>query len=238
MSLIGLWFRRGRICSELDELREFVKDDAGLLRTLSAQTTPPPKDDERQRKIAEAEREHQCWKKDHAAREEKRLEEWRKWREWLVDNLDEAFSADKVSGTLSTVHLWLREYKQDHNHYNNWDREALEQAFGPEVAERAEEAFRAFWRKKQPMLWSTRPVGERNSTPQGWIKGLIGVSAEASHSGWARNLTPPDASAAAAYTTIELNGFAPFIIDLAEAHGPIQEKWRRPTPFALLLPRI
>ena len=216
--LIGLWFRRGRICSELDELREFVKDDAGLLRTLSAQTTPPPKDDERQRKIAEAEREHQCWKKDHAAREEKRLEEWRKWREWLVDNLDEAFSADKVSGTLSTVHLWLREYKQDHNHYNNWDREALEQAFGPEVAERAEEAFRAFWRKKQPMLWSTRPVGERNSTPQGWIKGLIGVSAEASHSGWARNLTPPDASAAAAYTTIELNGFAPFIIDLAEAH--------------------
>ena len=216
--LIGLWFRRGRIRSELDELREFVKDDADLLQSLSDQTTPPPKDDERQRKIAEAEREQQCSERDNAAREEKRLEEWRKWREWLVDNLDEAFSAEKVSGTLATVHLWLGEYNQDHGHYNSWDKEALEHAFGPEVAERAEEAYRAFWRNKQPMLWSTRPAEERNSTPQDWIKGLIGVSAEAPHSGWARNLTPQEARTATAYATIELNGFAPFIVDLAEAH--------------------
>ena len=216
--LIGLWFRRGRIRSELDQLREFVKDDVGLFQSLSDQTTPPPKDDERQREIAEGEREQQSWERDNAAREEKREEEWREWREWLVDNLDEAFSAEKVSGTLSTIHVWLREYKQDYGHYNNWDKEALEQALGPEAAEHAEEAFRAFWRKKQPMLWSTRPAGERNTTPQDWIKGLIGVSAEASHSGWAGSLTPLEARRATAYATIELNGFAPFIVDLAEAH--------------------
>ncbi len=66
--------------------------------------------------------------------------------------------------------------------------------------------------------WSTRPAGKRNRTPQDWIKGLIGVSAEASHSGWKRNLTPQEARTAAAYATIELNGFAPYIVDLAAAH--------------------
>ena len=216
--LIRLWLRRGRICSELDELRAFVEDDTVLLQSLSDQTTPPPEDEERQRKIAESEREHQCWKRDNAAREETRLGEWRKWRKWVIANLDEAFSAQKMSGTLSTIHLWLREYKQDHGHYNNWDKEALEQAFGPAVAEHAEEAFRAFWRNKPPMLWSTRPAGEKNSTPHDWIKGLVGVSAEASHSGWAKDVTAQDARTAAAYATVELNGFAPFIVDLAEAH--------------------
>ena len=217
-SLVDLWFRGGRTCSELDELRELAKDDAGLLQSLSDQTTPPPRDDERQKKFEESEREHERWKSAHAAQEEKRLGEWRKWREWLVDNLDEAFSAEKVSGTLSSIHFWLREYEQDHGHYNNWNKEALEQAFGPEAAKRAEVAFRAFWRKKPPMLWSARPAGERNRTPQHWILGLVGVSAESSDSGWARNLTPHDARTAAAYATVELNGFAPFIVDLAEMH--------------------
>ena len=195
-----------------------VRDDAGLLQLLSDETAPPPKDDETRRRLEESEREHQRWKRVQATREEKRLKQWREWREWLLDNVDEAFSSKKVSETLSTIHLWLREYKQDHGHYNNWDKEALKQAFGPEVAEHADAAFCAFWRKIQPMLWSTRPPGERNSTPQDWIKGLIGVSAEASHSGWARNLTPQEARTAAAYATIELNGFAPYIVDLAAAH--------------------
>ncbi|MCY4192331.1 MAG: hypothetical protein OXD42_13590 [Rhodospirillaceae bacterium] len=210
--LIDLWFRRGRICSQLDELRELVKDDAGLLQALSDQTTPPPRYDERQKKFEESEREQERRKSAHAAQEEKRLEEWRKWREWPVDNLDEAFSAEKVSGTLSNIHLWLRQAEQNHGHYNNWNKEALKQAFGPEAA------FRAFWRKKPPMLWSTRPAGERNRTPQHWIMGLVGVSVESADSGWAGNLTPHDARTAAAYATVELNGFAPFIVGLAETH--------------------
>ena len=222
--LIDLWFRRGRISSELDELRVLVEDDAGLLQSLSDRTEPPPKDDESRRKFEESEREHQRWERAHAAREEKRLEQWRKWREWLVDNLDDAFSAENINGTLSTIHLWLREYKQDSNRFNNWDKDLLTQAFGPGAAERAEAAFRAFWRKKPPMLWSARPAGERNSTPQHWIMGLVGVSAEALHSGWTRNLTPHDARTAAAYATIELNGFAPFIVDLAEAHPSVAER--------------
>ena len=216
--LIDLWFRRGRIGSELDDLREFVQNDADLLQSLSDQTSPPPKDDERQREIAESEREHRRWERAHAAREEIRLKQWQKWREWLIDNVDKAFSAEKVDATLSTIHLWLREYKQDSGRFNNWNKELLKQAFGPDLADRAETAFRAFWRKKPPILWSALPTEERNRTPQDWVIGLVGVSAEASHSVWTKNLTPRDARMAAAYATIELNGFAPFIADLAEAY--------------------
>jgi len=216
--LIDLWFRRGRISSELDELRELIRDDPGLLKLFSDTTTPPPKDDETQRRIEESEREHQRWKKDHAAQEEMRLETWRKWREGLLDNPDRAYADDHVNNTLSSIQLWLRQYSQNSGRFNNWDKDLLKQAFGPVVAERAEEAFRAFWRKEPPLLWSSRSAESRNSIPMHWVIGLVGVSAEASHPGWAIDLKPQEVRTAAAYATIEMNGFAPYVVDLAVAH--------------------
>jgi hypothetical protein len=94
----------------------------------------------------------------------------------------------------------------------------LARAFGSDVADRAEAAFRAHWRTTRPQLWSARAPEERNSTPYVWIHGLCGVSAEAASPGWAAALSPDEARAAAAYATLELNGFAPFIHDLVAAH--------------------
>ena len=56
---------------------------------------------------------------------------------------------------------------------------------------------------------SARPAEERNSIPWVWLYGLCGLSAEASVPGWAARVTPDEARIAAAYATIELNGFAP-----------------------------
>ena len=221
---IYLWSGRGRINLELESLRELVRDDARLLQELSEETTPPPKDEESQRRLEEFERKHQQWQRDQDAKEEKRLKDWQKWHEWLVAHQDEAFSAKSASETLSTIQLWLRERKRDIGRLNNWDKEALVKAFGADVAERTETALRDFWRANQPRLWSTRPVSGRNNIPQDWIIGLVGVSAEASHSGWARVLTPREARTATAYATVELNGFAPFIDDLTKAHPGEVEK--------------
>ena len=217
--LIDLWFRRGRISSELDELREMVRDDPGLLKLLSDIATPPPKDDETKRRIEESEREHQRWKKAHAEQEQLRLDTWREWRKGIVDNPDQAFAVKNVNNTLSSIHLWLRQYSQNSGRFNNWDKDLLKQAFGSVVAERAEEAFRAFWRNEPPMLWSSRSAENRNSIPPHWVIGLAGVSAEASHPRWAKDLKPHEARTAAAYATIELNGFAPYVVDLAAAHA-------------------
>ena len=217
-ALIRLWFERGRIASELDDLRELIQSDINLLQFLLAQTSSQPSDNELQRQIAESERERQCRERAHAAEKETRLKQWQKWHEWLIGNIDKAFSVEKVHETLSIIHLWLRKYKQDTTRFNNWDKELLKQAFGPDVADHVEKAFQKFWRKKSPILWSALPPEERNRTPQDQIMGLVGVSAEASHSEWAKNLTSQDARLAAAYATIEINGLAPFIADLAETH--------------------
>ena len=222
--LVDLGFGRGRVSSELEGLRELVKDDAHLVRALMKEATPPPRDDESQKRIEESERRIKQLDRDRAAGEQKRIRDWRKWRKWLVDNLEEAFSPAKVDGTLSTIQLWLRGYKRDSGRFNSWNEEALVKAFGTGVAERTESALRDFWRRTEPGLWSARPAEARNSTPQDWIMGLVGVSAEASHSGWAGELTPEEARKATAYATVEMNGFAPFIVDLVKAHPSAVEE--------------
>ena len=58
----------------------------------------------------------------------------------------------------------------------------------------------------------------RNNMPRQWIYGFLGVSAEAMTPGWAASLSSDEARAAVAYATIELGGFAPFIVDLAKSH--------------------
>ena len=68
------------------------------------------------------------------------------------------------------------------------------------------------------MLWSARPIDEKRTIRCDWIHGLTGVSAEASTPGWTASLSPSEARTTAAYATIEMNGFAPFITDLVKSH--------------------
>ena len=216
--LMGLWFRRGQSDSELDKLRELIGDDADLLQSLLKKTTPAQEDQENQRRREEFERKSQCEKTAHDKREKEKLKKWRQWRKWLIENLDEAFSTEHVNGTLLDIYKWLREHKQGNFRFNNWNRERIEQAFCTEVAERAEVGLRAFWRKGPPTLWSERGASEGNTILWDWSLGLLGVSAEASHPRWEKGLTPKDARTAAAYATVEMNGFAPFLTALAESH--------------------
>ena len=215
-ALIGLWFKRGSVGSELDELRRSAKDDEDLLELLTEQTAPPT--EERRLELEAMRREDERRQRERAEAEEKRIEGWRRWREWLVANLDEAVSAKFVDGTRYTICEWLRERRQDSGRFNCWDRDALVQALGPEAAERVEAAFRAFWRRQPPPLWSARSPEARHSIRHDWIQALMGVSAETSHSEWTKDLTSQEARTAAAYATVEMNGLAPFIGDLAQSH--------------------
>lgn len=54
-----------------------------------------------------------------------------------------------------------------------------------------------------------------------WCEGLTGLAAEAQSPGWATRLTQGEARTAAAYATIELNGFPAWLDDLAAAHPSI-----------------
>ena len=119
---------------------------------------------------------------------------------------------------MSNLYSWLSANEQSRNRFNRWDKDALVQAFGPDIADRAEKAFQALWRDAPPVLWSARSTDEKSSISSDWAHGLTGVSADAATPGWTASLSTREARTAAAYATIEMNGFAPFIIDLAKSH--------------------
>ena len=213
-ALINGWHRRGRVAAELDAIRASLKGHRLLGRILEENTAPPEPNEVLER----MEREHQRRERERARCEAQRLEDWKAWRDELLADPDDAFSAGKLQGTVSNLYKWLGSTERTRARYNNWDKDALRQAFGQDIADRAEKAFRVLWRANPPMLWSARPVDEKRSIRDDWGHGLTGLSAEAAAPEWTASLSPSEARAAAAYATIELNGFAPFITDLARSH--------------------
>ena len=208
------WYRRGRVATELDAIRAQLKEDVLLERILEEGTAPPEPNEELER----MERDHERRKRVEASREAQRLEEWQIWRDELLTDSNDAFSVGKQQATVSNLYSWLSANEHRRNRFNRWDKEALVRAFGPNIADRAEKAFRALWRSGPPVLWSARPSDGKGSIRPDWAHGLTGVSAEATTPGWAASLSPCEARTAVAYATIEMNGFAPFLTDLADSH--------------------
>ena len=213
-ALIGLWYQRGQAATELDAIRAYLKGHR-LLGQILEERTAPREPNERFEKIV---RDRQRRTREEACREAQRLEKWREWRDELLADPDDAFSAEKWRATVSSLYSWLGANEPTRNRFNRWDKEALVQAFRRDIADRAETAFRALWRIAPPVLWSARPSDEKSSIRPDWIHGLTGVSAEASNPGWTASLSSSEARTAAAYATIEINGFAPFITDLVKSH--------------------
>ena len=213
-ALIDIWWRNGRIDTDLDTIRASLKGDAVLGRILDQRTAPPKRNEERER----IERNHRRRERAEAKREDERLKDCKEWRNALIADPADAFSAAKTETTLSDLYWWLRAANRRLDRYDVWDKDKLTYVFGADVATHAEDAFRALWRATRPDLWSARPAGERNHTPGNWIFGLMGVSAETATPRWAEALSSRDAAKAAIYATIERNGFAPFVTDLATSH--------------------
>ena len=213
-ALIGLWYQRGRVATELDAIRAYLKGHRLLGQILEERTAPPEPNEKLERMM----RERQRRKREEACREAQRLEDWKIWRDEVLADPDDAFSEGKRRTTVSGLYRWLEATEQVRDRFNQWDKDMLTLAFDRDIADRAETAFRALWRATPPVLWSARPIHEKGGIRCDWLHGLTGISAEASAPGWTASLSPWEARTAAAYTTIEMNGFAPFITDLAKSH--------------------
>lgn len=213
-ALILLWVWNGRRSSDLIEIRANLSGDQELGRVLDEQTAPRQRDE----RIEEHERRHQERKRADDVRESQRLEDWKNWRNELIGDPDKAFSEERRGRTVFGIYRFLDALKGSQNRYGVWDKNSLVEAFGRDVAERAEDAFREIWRATRPTTWSTRSAGSRNSVSVAWLVGLAGVSAEAATPGWSTGLSAEDVVTATAYAMIELNGFAPFVSDLVASH--------------------
>ena len=212
---IQIWSQGERAASELCDMQRILNDNPYLVQILNEHTALQVRNNEIE-KMKRYSREEAAADTD---RETERLGTWRKWRDDMLADPVVAFSAEKRAATVSNLYAWLSASHQDRNRFNVWDKQALREAFGTDIAERAEQTFRGLWRTNElPVLWSARPIADRNETPYDWIYGLLGVSAESSTGGWTNSLSPDEARRAAVCATIELNGFAPFIANLAVSH--------------------
>lgn len=209
-ALLNNWNRRGRPQGEVDHLLFFVRQNTELEEIWAERTAQPQHIDD----YARMEEERAKRRSEDDAKEAQRLDNWRAWRQDLVTDTAAAFSAEKVAATTANLYVWLTACAKSNNKYNVWSRSALSNAFGSEIAEKASDVFRAHWRAHPPTLWSMRAHDARDSMLYGWLYGLCGVAAEADRQGWAKDLSEQEARIAVAYSTLELNGFAPFISDL------------------------
>ena len=213
-ALIQIWRTQGQDPLELETIRKKLKGDADLERILTECTTPSDHDE----KFERMEREWREKDRIRQDQEAQRLDGGKKWRMEMLADPSDAFSPANLRATMRNLYQWLSAAKRGRNRFGLWDKEALTEAFGPEVVHLAESAYREYWRITVPIVWSARPAEAKGGTPYVWIYGLQGLMAEASVSGWTAALSSAEARTAAAYATIELNGFAPFISDLAVSH--------------------
>jgi len=94
----------------------------------------------------------------------------------------------------------------------------LERIAGTEIAAAVEAGLIAHWRASSPVLRSQRTDDERNMFGEIQLMGLAGVTLEAAKiSGWAKRLSSTEATQAAGYATLELNGFPRWMPELVEA---------------------
>jgi len=216
-ALLELYLSSGKPIDLLIDMRDAISDDAELLERIAnvdAPLVPNPqmealeRNSRRHRVLAEG-------------RKRKVVADWKKWREELLSSPGVCFGPERVQTTLLNIYKWLTNLPGSSNYYNVWNSEMVRRAFGTEVARLAQIALAEQWRKERPHLASERAPEQLNSMPYSWIIGLCGVSAEAMCAGWSDTITPEDAETATRYATIEINGLAPFITDLARTHPDV-----------------
>lgn len=125
-----------------------------------------------------------------------------------------------VAGSVDArlFHLWLLLSSMDgrNSRYAIDDVRPVEAVLGPDLTLAFRDALITFWRQWKPTLESTRAVNQRNVINQVDCVGICGVSVEAKlNPGWPAYLTSDEATRAAEYATLELNGFPAWTAPLA-----------------------
>lgn len=92
----------------------------------------------------------------------------------------------------------------------------LESILGPELTSTFRDALIGHWRLWRPRLKSTKELAKRNQISMLDCMGVAAVSLEAkTQPGWVRRLSSEEATLAAGYATVEINGFPIWIKELA-----------------------
>ena len=151
--------------------------------------------------------------------ENKRVADWKAWRDSVVADPKGSFSGKRLSHSVGNFwHLFNTE-RANIAERATWSRSFIVELFAEAVADEALRGFSAYWRKERIPLGSERPEKDRNLHYYRWLYGLLGVYAEASaNRDWATLLSEVEAGKAARYATQELNKLPSWFDALLAAH--------------------
>jgi hypothetical protein len=202
----------------LKKISEAVRTDAVALAVFKALTEPS----EPSPKHVEMERERKDIEEKYAAESTKRDQSW---IDFVRDLRSDAARIARLRVPLSPdinpdlFNLWkLLDGASNRSRHAIESVAPLEGIAGHEVASAVKDGLIALWRSNSPRIRSGRSAEERNTVWFTDLMGLAGVTLEAtSVNGWATRLSSAEATAAARYATLEINGFPEWISALIAA---------------------
>jgi hypothetical protein len=220
-ALMSLWSSGDRNDCQLDEVRAAVRGDAELLQVLRQLSKPSvlsPEQEERRRIESQGKLEHKDLELQYD-------EKWLSWKKKLIDAPDAAFTDEELPSTTWNLFYWLEApHRGGLTSFSAWNVNSLREVFGEDITVRAAKAFQAVWRNNPVILKTQRLLDDRETIWWVWREGLTGLDAESSVPDWAARLSADEARIAAAYATIEFNGFPGWLRDLTVVHSKVVDE--------------
>jgi hypothetical protein len=214
-----IWHRNGRPDATLGRIRAMAETDPILADALQVWLTPravSPYEEESRQQIAAMETQR-------AEQEATRQKSWKEFLDPLRANPDQLRqipppTPQNIDGRL--FYLWelLRVMDEHQSRYAIDDVTPLEPILGAELTAAFRDALVGFWRHWTPTLESARAPDKRNLVSKLDCMAIAAISLEAKATpDWPASLSPEDAAKAAAFATLELNGFPSWLPNLATA---------------------
>lgn len=224
-----IWRDSGRPEATLDRIRPLADSNAATRDYLDAVLSPRALPEEELRYIREAE----VRREQHEAELAERDRGWAKFVDDLRANPEQLRqlpppTRENVDGRLFYLWQLLNSASEGDNKYAIDSVDAVAPVLGPELATAFRDALVSFWRQWRPQLVSERAADKRNTISLIDCMGIAAVTVEAkAATNWPSGLTSSDATRAAQYATLEINGFPPWF-------GPLAAAWPREVAEVLI----
>jgi hypothetical protein len=215
IALSALWqiyVDTGRKRSFRERLKTTASGEPGLQEKLQSLLHPKLSNEEKKWRVQDRRQKNRI-----TIKEQKREDDQRWWRDTLpkwVDNLRNVENAERGAVFQSTWYLY-NQLKGSENGSSlgkpNW--KDLIPKFGRSVAEAFRDGCMRYWRAYDP--FSEKDWIISNSISAAQMIGLTGLAIEANENlSWVSDLTESEATQAAHYSILELNGFPSWFLSL------------------------
>ena len=213
-----LWGENDKPQKLLNQIRAAAADNQKLLAAIDAWVLPralSPQEKQLNKQIAVS-------RAKRAKEEAKRNKSWIEFVDRLNADPDQLRNPipptkERIDGRVFSLWELLHRLDENNTRYAIDSVQPLEAIVGEAVADAEREGLIKLWRQWKPTLESERDPGKRNIVSKMDCMGIAGITLEAAaNSAWPRGLTSDDASLAASYGTLELNGFPNWMAKLAD----------------------